>query len=126
MLNADTVIILDNEVNTATLASVIDFDGGDRVSSSRIVAMTRAAAWATGSETLLAGAVKSTTLPLGTELRPVGENVDTATSFSSTPASQSWPPPTARTSPSTPTPTAPPRSTSPSIADNPTCSTVVY
>ncbi|MBI1293940.1 hypothetical protein GC175_03140 [bacterium] len=79
LLNADTVIILDNEVNTTTLASVIDFDGGDRVSSSRIVAMTRAA-WATGSETLLAGAVEVyDTFRWGQNFRaPVGENVDVA------------------------------------------------
>ncbi|MEZ4835294.1 MAG: hypothetical protein R2873_25440 [Caldilineaceae bacterium] len=91
MLNADT-IILDNEVNTATLASVIDFRRRRPSSSSRIVAMTRAA-WATGSETLLAGAVEVyDTYRWGQNFpRPVGENVDTATSFSSTPASRSWP-----------------------------------
>lgn len=82
LLNADTVIILDNAVNTNTLASVIDFDGGDRVSSTRIVAMTRAA-WASGSKTLLAGALEVyDTFKWGRNFRaPVGENVETTNQF---------------------------------------------
>ncbi|MCB0085413.1 MAG: hypothetical protein KDE47_30945, partial [Caldilineaceae bacterium] len=77
VIMADTVIVLDNPVDTNTLRSVIDFDGGDRVSSSNMIAMTRAA-WATGSSTLLAGAVEVyDTNSWGTTYEvPVGENVD--------------------------------------------------
>ncbi|MCB0184568.1 MAG: IgGFc-binding protein, partial [Caldilineaceae bacterium] len=77
IIMADTVIVLDNAVDTNTLATVIDFDGGDRVSASNMIAMTRAA-WATGSSTLLAGAVEVyDTNSWGTTYEvPVGENVD--------------------------------------------------
>lgn len=77
VIMADTVIVLENAVNTGTLGTVIDFDGGDRVSSSNVIAMTRAA-WATGSSTLLAGAVEVyDTNSWGTTFEaPVGENVD--------------------------------------------------
>ncbi len=76
LLGADTVIVLDNAVNINTLATVIDFDGGDRVSSSSMIAMTRAG-WATGSSTLLAGAVEVyDSGSWGTTFQvPVGENV---------------------------------------------------
>ena len=57
LLGAGTVIVLDNAVNISTLRAVVDFDGGDRVSASNAIAMTRAG-WATGSSTLLAGAVE--------------------------------------------------------------------
>jgi len=77
LIMADTVILLDNPVDTNTRQSVIDFDGGDRVSASNMIAMTRAA-WATGSSTLLAGAVEAyDTNSWGTTYEiPVGENVD--------------------------------------------------
>ncbi|MEZ4683097.1 MAG: hypothetical protein R2932_53695 [Caldilineaceae bacterium] len=77
IIMADTVIVLDNAVDTNTLATVIDFDGGDRVSASNMIAMTRAA-WATGSSTLLAGAIEVyDTNSWGTTYEaPVGENVD--------------------------------------------------
>lgn len=77
LIMADTVIVLDNPVDTNTLQSVIDFDGGDRISASSLIAMTRAA-WATGSSTLLAGAVEVyDTNSWGTTYEvPVGENVD--------------------------------------------------
>lgn len=76
IINADTVIVLNNPVNTGTLAAVIDFDGGDRVSASSVIAMTRAA-WADGSRTLLAGAVEVyDTNSWGTTFEaPVGENI---------------------------------------------------
>ncbi len=76
IIMADTVIVLENAVNTGTLAAVIDFDGGDRVSASNVIAMTRAA-WATGSSTLLAGALEVyDTNSWGTTFEaPVGENV---------------------------------------------------
>ncbi len=55
---ANTVIVLDNQVDTATRKSVLDYDGGDRISASKSIAVTRAA-WASGSSTLLAGALES-------------------------------------------------------------------
>ena len=77
IIMADTVIVLDNPVDTNTLRAVIDFDGGDRISSTNMIAMTRAA-WATDSSTLLAGAVEVyDTNTWGTTYEvPVGENVD--------------------------------------------------
>lgn len=74
---ADTVIVLSNAVDINTLRTVIDFDGGDRVSSSNLIAMTRAG-WATGSSTLLADAVELyDTNNWGTSFEtPVGENLN--------------------------------------------------
>jgi len=56
-LTAGDVIVLDQNVNTATRAAVIDFDGGDKIASRGNLAITRLA-WASGSETYLAGAVE--------------------------------------------------------------------
>lgn len=82
LIDAGTVIVLDNAVQTGTLQSVVDFDGGDRVASSKLVAMTRAA-WATGSSTLLAGAVEVyDTGKWGTVYQaPVGEDVGSNSLF---------------------------------------------
>ncbi len=76
LLGAGTVIVLDNTVDISTLRDVIDFDGGDRVSASNAIAMTRAG-WATGSSTLLAGAVEvyDTNSWGATFETPVGENL---------------------------------------------------
>ncbi len=76
LLQAGTVIVLDNGVDINTLRTVIDFDGGDRVSASNAIAMTRAG-WATGSSTLLAGAVEvyDTNSWGATFETPVGENL---------------------------------------------------
>lgn len=77
LIGAETVIVLDNAVNINTLRNVIDFDGGDRVSASNMIAMTRAG-WATGSSTLLAGAVEvyDTNNWGATFETPVGENLN--------------------------------------------------
>jgi uncharacterized repeat protein (TIGR01451 family) len=56
LLSAGSIIILRNPVNTTTLG-LIDFDGGDKVTASEAIAMTRST-WATGSETLLGGSVE--------------------------------------------------------------------
>ena len=74
---ADDVIVLSNAVNINTLRTVIDFDGGDRVSASNLIAMTRAG-WATRSSTLLADAVEvyDTNTWGATFEAPVGENLD--------------------------------------------------
>jgi uncharacterized repeat protein (TIGR01451 family) len=76
LIMADSVIVLNNPVNINTLRSVIDFDGGDRISASTLIAMTRAG-WATGSSTLLAGAVEvyDTSTWGATFESPVGENL---------------------------------------------------
>lgn len=80
LLTADTVIVLNNPVNTAQLGSTLYFDGRDRISSTRLVAMTRAA-WASDSGTLLAGALEVyDTFRWGRSFQaPVGEDVEVAT-----------------------------------------------
>ncbi|MBX3053118.1 MAG: carboxypeptidase regulatory-like domain-containing protein [Caldilineaceae bacterium] len=81
-IQAGTVLVLSNGVQTATRQSVIDYDGGDKLASTKTVAITRAA-WGTGSSTLLAGAVEVyDTNSWGTEFRsPVGENTSAASLF---------------------------------------------
>jgi uncharacterized repeat protein (TIGR01451 family) len=56
-INAGDVIVLENPVSLSSRQTVIDFDGGDRIGSSRTIALTRAA-WATNPGTILAGAVE--------------------------------------------------------------------
>ena len=56
VLGGDTVIILNSSVDPAN-RQTIDFDGGDKIGSTRTVAVTRAA-WATGPDTRLAGALE--------------------------------------------------------------------
>lgn len=56
LLEAGDIIILTNPVNTTQL-SLYDFDGGDKFASTQAIAMTRAS-WATGSGTLLGGAIE--------------------------------------------------------------------
>ena len=55
VLKAGDVIILNNAVKSTTRQSVIDWDGGDKIGATKPIAVTRAV-WATGSNTLLAGA----------------------------------------------------------------------
>jgi uncharacterized repeat protein (TIGR01451 family) len=81
-INAGDVIVLDNQVDANTLQSVIDFDGGDKFAASKTIAVTRAA-WATGSSTLLAGAVEVyDTNNWGADFEvPVGENITSVSMF---------------------------------------------
>jgi uncharacterized repeat protein (TIGR01451 family) len=76
VINAGTVIVLNNAVQTGTLQSVIDFDGRDKIAATKSVALTHVG-WASGSNTLLAGAVEVfDTKSWGTEYRvPVGANI---------------------------------------------------
>ena len=55
LINAGTVIILNNDVNTVNLLA-IDFDGRDKFAATKTIAVTRTG-WADGSDTLLAGSV---------------------------------------------------------------------
>ena len=82
IVNAGTVIVLNNAVNTATQQSVIDFDGRDKVAATKNIAMTRTG-WAAGSNTLLAGSVEVyDTKSWGTDYRvPVGENIADSVDF---------------------------------------------
>ncbi|MFK8007335.1 MAG: LamG-like jellyroll fold domain-containing protein [Saprospiraceae bacterium] len=57
ILAAGDVIILDENVNTGTRSSVVDYDGGDKIATTGNLAITRLA-WASGSGTYLAGAVE--------------------------------------------------------------------
>ncbi|MDD2601150.1 MAG: SdrD B-like domain-containing protein [Kiritimatiellae bacterium] len=76
ILRAGDVIILDSEVVSTTRGEVIDFDGGDKIASTKPVAVTRAV-WATGSSTMLAGANEVyDTAFWGTAFQcPVGVNI---------------------------------------------------
>src|SRR5262245_43833543 len=56
LIDAGTVIILNNDVNTGNLAA-IDFDGRDKIAATKAIAVTHTA-WAAGSGTLLAGSVE--------------------------------------------------------------------
>jgi len=58
LINAGTVIILNNDVNTVNLLA-IDFDGRDKFAATKTIAVTRTG-WADGSDTLLAGSVGGT------------------------------------------------------------------
>lgn len=82
IINAGTVLVLSNQLNSGTLQSVIDFDGRDKFAVTKTVAVTRTG-WASGSNTFLAGAVEVYDTGLwGTEYRaPVGENIPDATDF---------------------------------------------
>lgn len=79
VINAGTVIILNNDINTGNLLA-IDFDGRDKLAATRTVAVTHTA-WAAGSNTLLAGSVEVLDTGLwGIDYRaPVGENIPDAT-----------------------------------------------
>jgi uncharacterized repeat protein (TIGR01451 family) len=81
-INAGDIIVLDNQVDTNTLQSVTDFDGGDKFAASKTIAVTRAA-WATGSSTLLAGAVEIyDTNNWGVDFEvPVGEDITSVSLF---------------------------------------------
>jgi len=82
VINAGTVIILNNTVNTTTQQAVIDFDGRDKIAVTKNIAVTRTG-WASGSNTLLAGSVEVyDTANWGTLYRaPVGENIPDATDY---------------------------------------------
>ena len=56
-LNQGDVIILNNSVVSTTTQTVIDFDGKDRIDATSPIAVTRTG-WASGSDTLLAGALE--------------------------------------------------------------------
>lgn len=82
LINAGTVLILNNGVQTATRQAVIDFDGGDKLAATKTIAVTRAA-WGAGSSTLLAGAVEVyDTNSWGAGFRaPVGETTSPVSLF---------------------------------------------
>lgn len=81
IINAGTVIILNNVVDVTT-PLVIDFDGRDKIAATKSVAVSRSG-WAAGSNTFLAGSVEVVdTHYWGTEyLAPVGVNIPDATDF---------------------------------------------
>ena len=79
LINAGTVIVLNNTLNTANLLA-IDFDGRDKIAATKTVAVSRTG-WASGSDTLLAGSVEVfDTSNWGTDYRvPVGVDIPDAT-----------------------------------------------
>ena len=64
LINAGTVIILNNSVDTTTRQSVIDFDGRDKFAATKTIAVTRTS-WASGSGTLWPGASRCSTPATG-------------------------------------------------------------
>lgn len=75
IINAGTVIVLSNPVNSNNRLA-IDFDGGDKIAASKTIAVTRTG-WGTGPNTLLAAANETfDTDNWGTNfVSPVGENM---------------------------------------------------
>ncbi|MCW5558496.1 MAG: DUF11 domain-containing protein, partial [Verrucomicrobiae bacterium] len=75
VINAGSVIVLNNTLNTANLAA-IDWDGRDKIAATKPVAVTKTG-WATGPNTLLAGAVEVfDTANWGTDYRsPMGQDI---------------------------------------------------
>jgi len=57
VLQGGAVIVLQSPVDPASRQSVVDFDGGDKITATRAIAVTRSA-WATGPDTRLAGALE--------------------------------------------------------------------
>jgi uncharacterized repeat protein (TIGR01451 family) len=77
VLNAGIIIVLNNDITTTTNPEVQDdFDGGDKISASDTISMTKAN-WSTGPDTLLAGALELyPTNQWGTSYQiPVGQNI---------------------------------------------------
>ncbi len=81
VINAGAVIVLRNNVST-TSPLTIDFDGRDKIATTKNIAVTRTG-WANGSGTLLAGSVEVFDTSLwGTSYRvPVGENIPDTTDY---------------------------------------------
>jgi uncharacterized repeat protein (TIGR01451 family) len=83
VVNAGTVIRLENTVVTTTRQTVKDdFDGGDKIAATKTIAVTRTT-WAAQTGTLFAGCVEVfDTNNWGTDYRlPVGENIPDATDY---------------------------------------------
>ncbi|MCX6028636.1 MAG: hypothetical protein NT169_04945 [Chloroflexi bacterium] len=81
VINAGTVIVLNNTITTTNLLA-IDFDGRDKIAATKTVAVTKTG-WAAGSGTLLAGSVEVfDTSNWGTDYRaPVGANIPDPTDY---------------------------------------------
>jgi len=79
LINAGTVIVLSNTVDTSTPLA-IDFDGRDKLAATKTVAVSRTG-WSTGPNTLLAGSVEVfDTSNWGTDYRsPVGVDIPDGT-----------------------------------------------
>lgn len=82
LINAGTVLVLQNAVDTSLPPVATDYDGGDKVGATKTVAMTRIG-WASGSDTLLTSGLEVfDTSNYGTDYKiPVGVNIPDATDF---------------------------------------------
>ena len=71
-------ILLQNQVNTATLQTVVDYDGRDKIGSTQAVSVVRAG-WSATPGTVLAGAVSVIDSGnAGTDyIVPIGQDIDT-------------------------------------------------
>ncbi|MBK7954620.1 MAG: hypothetical protein IPK02_12065 [Candidatus Accumulibacter sp.] len=82
LINAGTVLVLQNAVDTSLPPVATDYDGGDKVGATKTVAMTRIG-WASGSDTLLTSGLEVfDTSNYGTDYKiPVGVDIPDATDF---------------------------------------------
>ncbi|MEL6923484.1 MAG: LamG-like jellyroll fold domain-containing protein, partial [Bacteroidota bacterium] len=82
LLSAADILVLNNAVNSTTLASVIDYDGGDKIGSRGNLSITRLG-WGTGPDVYLAGALEVyPTASWGTTYDiPVGPNTNVSDLF---------------------------------------------
>jgi uncharacterized repeat protein (TIGR01451 family) len=82
LITAGMLIILNNTVPLPRVDTNILYDGGDKIASSKTIALTRTS-WAAGSNTLLSGSVEVYDLyNWGTDYRaPVGTNIPDGTDF---------------------------------------------
>ncbi len=77
VLNAGIIIVLDNQITIPD--TLVNYDGGDKISATDTISMTKAN-WANGTSTLLAGAFElypttewgtSYTIPVGEDIAPL-------------------------------------------------------
>ncbi len=82
ILNAGTVIVLENDVSIPRNPSTIRFDGRDKIGSTKVVAITKSA-WATSPGTVLADAVEVVdTTRWGTAYKiPLGQDLSSSFMF---------------------------------------------
>ncbi len=82
LIDAGTVVQIENDVTSTTRQSVIDFDGGDKFAANKTIAVTRTT-WAGTTGTLFAGCVEVfDTNNWGTNYRaPVGANLADGTDY---------------------------------------------
>lgn len=82
LLNAGTVIVLENDIPIPRNPTTLLYDGRDKLGSTKVIAISKAA-WSTNPGTVLAGAVEARdTTRWGTEFKiPIGQNISSSSIF---------------------------------------------